>query len=216
MIRAATFALFAAAIVTAQEPVPPKVAPGKPDAGTKGGDVPSSFRAFLVWDKRYDAKDVRNRADKPHCLVCANGLNPVVAVFAPTIPTDQNDPVAALLKDVDQAAVDRKADSFAAIATFLVLPAELQFDAQRDKMVADAKAMAEQCKLRATPVGLAEKKSKATAAWKLDGNNAEAVTVVLYNHLRIVERWTFADGKPTDADRKAILAAIQKEVPVKK
>lgn len=213
MIRAATFALFAVAAVSAQEPVPPKA---RPEAGEKGGDVPSAFRAFLVWDKRFDAKDVRNRTDKPHCLVCENGLNPAVAVFAPAIPTDQNDPVAALLKDIDQATVDRKAASFGASGTFLVLPAELQFDAQRDKAVADAKAMAEQAKLRAMPIGLAEKKSKATAAWKLDGNNAEAVTVVLYNHLRVVERWTFADGKPTDADRKAILAAIEKEVPVKK
>lgn len=218
MIRVATFALFAVAVVTAaaQEPVPPKDPPGKAEAGTKGGDVPSAFRAFVVWDKRFDPKDVRNRTDKPHCLVCENGLNPVVAVFAPAIPTDQTDPVAGLLKDLDQAAVDRKADSMAASATFLVLPDELQFDAQRDKLVADAKAMAEQAKLRAAPVGLAAKKSKATAAWKLDGNNAEAVTVVLYNHLRVVERWTFADGKPTDADRKAILAAIEKEVPAKK
>ena len=215
MIRLATFALFAVAVVTApaQEPVPPK---GTPDAGLKGGDVPSSFRAFLVWDKRYDAKDVRNRADKPHCMVCENGLNPVVAVFAPAVPADQTDPVAGLLKDLDQAAADRKADSMAASVTFLVLPDELQFDAQRDKLVADAKALAEQAKLRAMPVGLAAKKSKATAAWKLDGNNAEAVTVVLYNHLRVVERWTFADGKPTDADRKAILAAIEKEVPGRK
>ena len=107
-------------------------------------------------------------------------------------------------------------NSMAASVTFLVLPDELQFDAQRDKLVADAKALAEQAKLRAMPVGLAAKKSKATAAWKLDGNNAEAVTVVLYNHLRVVERWTFADGKPTDADRKAILAAIEKEVPGRK
>lgn len=218
MIRVASFALSALSAVavmtaSAQEPMPPK---GTPEAGAKGGDVPSAFRAFVVWDKRFDAKDVRNRTDKPHCLVCANGLNPVVAVFAPAIPTDQTDPVAGLLKDLDQATADRKADSMAASVNFLVLPDELQFDAQRDKLVADAKAMAEQAKLKATPVGLAAKKSKATAAWKLDGNNAEAVTVVLYNHLRVIERWTFADGKPTDADRKAILAAIEKEVPVKK
>ncbi len=210
MLRAATFVLFAVAAVSAQD------APTKAPAATKGGDVPSAFRAFLVWDKRFDAKDVRNRTDKPHCLVCANGLNPMVAVFAPKIPTDPADPLVALLKDLDQAALDRKEASFAATVSFLVLPDELQFDKARDKLVDEAKAMADQSKLRVVPVGLAEKKSKATAAWKLDDGKAESVTVVFYHRLRVVERWTFEDGKPSDADRKAILDAIEKEVPAKK
>lgn len=210
MLRAATFVLFAVAAVSAQD------APTKPPAAMKGGDVPAAFRAFLVWDKRFDAKDVRNRTDKPHCLVCANGLNPMVAVFAPKIPTDPADPLVALLKDLDQAALDRKEASFAATVSFLVLPDELQFDKARDKLVDEAKAMADQSKLRVVPVGLAEKKSKATAAWKLDDGKAESVTVVFYHRLRVVERWTFEDGKPSDADRKAILDAIEKEVPAKK
>ncbi len=210
MLRAATFVLFAVAAVSAQDP--PPLAP----AATVGGEVPSAFRAFLVWDKRFDAKDVRNRTDKTHCLVCANGLNPTVVVFAPKIPTDPADPLVALLKDLDQATLDRKEASFAATVTFLVLPDELQYDVQRDKMVDEAKAMAEQAKLRVLPVGLAEKKSKATAAWKLDGGNAEAVTVVFYHKLRVVGRWTFPDGNPSDADRKAILDAIQKEIPAPK
>ena len=210
MLRAATFVLFAVAAVSAQD------APTNPPAAMKGGDVPSAFRAFLVWDKRFDAKDVRNRTDKPHCLVCANGLNPMVAVFAPKIPTDPADPLVALLKDLDQAALDRKEASFAATVSFLVLPDELQFDKARDKFVDEAKAMADQSKLRVVPVGLAEKKSKATAAWKLDDGKAESVTVVFYHRLRVVERWTFEDGKPSDVDRKAILDAIEKEVPARK
>ena len=216
MFRAATLTLFALAAVSAQEP--PAVPPTKPkaEAATKGGDVPSAFRSFLVWDRRYDTSDVRNRTNKPHCVVCANGLNPVVAVFAPKIPTDPADPLVKLLQDIDQAVVDRKEASFSAVANFLVLPDELQFDAQRDKFADEAKALAEQSKLRAIPVGLAQKKSKATAAWKLDDNKAESVTVVFYNHLQVVELWTFEDGKPTAADRKAIIDAIEKEVPAKK
>ena len=136
--------------------------------------------------------------------------------FAPKIPTDPADPLVSLLKDLDQATIDRKEASFAATVTFLVLPDELQYDTQRDKMVDEAKAMAAQAKLRVVPVGLAQKSSKATAAWKLDGGNAEAVTVVFYNKLRVVERWTFPDGKPSDADRKAILDAIEKEIPAPK
>jgi hypothetical protein len=52
--------------------------------------VPSAFRAFLVTDGRFpsakapDGKeqpDPRNRSGKIHCLVCENGLAPVIAVF---------------------------------------------------------------------------------------------------------------------------------------
>jgi len=214
MLRAATFVLFAVAAVAAVAAQDPPAA--KPPDATKGGDVPSAFRSFLVWDKRYPADDVRNRTNKPHCLVCEYGLNPVVVVFAPKVPTDPADPVVSLLKDLDQAALDRKEASFAVTVAFSVLPDELQFDAARDKLVDEAKAMADQAKLRVVPVGLSAKKSKATAAWKLDGDNAEAVTVVFYNKLRVIERWTFPDGKPSDAERKTILDAIEKAYPAKK
>ena len=55
--------------------------------------VPSTFRAFLVTDSRFpplkegegkDATEVPNplnRSGKIHCLVCENGLAPVVAIF---------------------------------------------------------------------------------------------------------------------------------------
>lgn len=211
MLRAAISALVAVTAVAAQDPPA-----AKPPDATKGGAVPAAFRSFLVWDKRYPDTDVRNRTNKPHCLVCEYGLNPVAVVFAPKVPTDPADPVVSLLKDLDQATLDRQEASFGATVAFLVLPDELRFDAARDKLVDEAKAMADQAKLRAVPVGLSAKKSKATAAWKLDGDNAEAVTVIVYDKLRVIDRWTFPDGKPTDADRKAILDAIDKAVPVKK
>src|SRR6476646_8325141 len=55
--------------------------------------VPATFRAFLVTDNRFppikegEGKDARetpnplNRSGKIHCLVCENGLAPVVAIF---------------------------------------------------------------------------------------------------------------------------------------
>jgi hypothetical protein len=52
--------------------------------------IPSAFRAFLVTDGRFppvkgpdgkDQPDPRIRAGKIHCLVCENGLAPVIAVF---------------------------------------------------------------------------------------------------------------------------------------
>ena len=56
----------------------------------KGSVIPSAFRAYLVTDSRFppvktpDGKeqpDARIRAGKIHCLVCENGLAPVIAVF---------------------------------------------------------------------------------------------------------------------------------------
>ena len=53
--------------------------------------VPSTFRSFLVVDGRFppiktpDGKtepDPRDHSGKIHCLVCENGLAPVVGVFA--------------------------------------------------------------------------------------------------------------------------------------
>jgi hypothetical protein len=74
----------AAAVVAAQD--------DKAPSGTKPGDViPSPFRAYLVVDDRFPPKvtppvktedrDPRDRTNKMHCLVCENGLNPMIAVF---------------------------------------------------------------------------------------------------------------------------------------
>ena len=52
--------------------------------------IPAPFRAFLVTDgafppvKKPEGKEMpnpRNRQGKIHCLVCENGLAPVVAIF---------------------------------------------------------------------------------------------------------------------------------------
>src|SRR4051812_10360557 len=87
--------LFAAAVAAApaqdkKDALPP------PEPGAKeGGEVPSVFRTYVVYDPRYgrpakktvgekDEKgeprvwDVRDRTGKIHCLVCENGLSPVV------------------------------------------------------------------------------------------------------------------------------------------
>ncbi len=61
-----------------------------PKPKSAGEVIPSAFRAFLVTDARFppvktpDGKeqpDARIRAGKIHCLVCENGLAPVIAVF---------------------------------------------------------------------------------------------------------------------------------------
>jgi hypothetical protein len=103
--------------------------------------VPSTFRMFLVSDKRFDSlrdpetkmplkgpdgkevPDPKNREGKIHCLVCEYGLNPVVATFirADAGSLDAESSVGKLLKGVDALVAKHRADKLAAFAAFLRL-----------------------------------------------------------------------------------------------
>ena len=129
--------LFAAAIALcglaapAQEPkveFPPDV-------------VPSTFRMFMVTDKRFeplkdaegkflkgpDGKDVqnpKNRAGKIHCLVCEYGLNPTVAVFVRADAKTLGGPeagVGKLVKQIDALVPKHRSDKLGAFVAFLRL-----------------------------------------------------------------------------------------------
>ncbi len=102
--------------------------------------VPSTFRMFLVTDKRFeplkdiegkllkgpDGKDVpspKNREGKIHCLVCEYGLNPVVAVYvradAKTFGADSG--LGKLVKGIDALIPKHRAEKLAAFVGFLRL-----------------------------------------------------------------------------------------------
>jgi hypothetical protein len=102
--------------------------------------VPSTFRMFLVSDKRFeplrdvegkllkgpDGKDVpnpKNREGKVHCLVCEYGLAPVVATFIRADPgkVGPDSGVGKLLKGVDALIAKHRADKLAAFVAFLRL-----------------------------------------------------------------------------------------------
>src|SRR5207302_2570092 len=57
-------------------------------------------------------------AGDPHCLVCEYGLRPVVAVFARPVPEEQ-DPLATLLRKVDETVANRQAAELRGLAAFL-------------------------------------------------------------------------------------------------
>ena len=83
LLLAAGVAVLAGLVAAAQQPKP----------AIPADVIPFTFRAFLVTDTRYppikegEGKDAKqrpnplNRVGKIHCLVCENGLAPVVAVF---------------------------------------------------------------------------------------------------------------------------------------
>jgi hypothetical protein len=102
--------------------------------------LPSTFRMFLVTDKRFeplkdadgkllkgpDGKDLpspKNREGKIHCLVCEYGLNPVVAIFvrADAAMVGPADGVGKLIKGVDALIPKYRADKLASFVAFLRL-----------------------------------------------------------------------------------------------
>lgn len=128
-----------AATSPAQEPKKdPPLPPPKPGA-QPGDEVPSSFHSFIVTDTRFPAREVeretgkgrmkvmeadpRDRTGKVHCLVCENGLSPVVAVFVRSDVKAFNatSGVAKLAQRVDKLIPEYRAQKLAGFVMFLRL-----------------------------------------------------------------------------------------------
>jgi hypothetical protein len=222
--------------------------------------VPSTFRAFLVTDSRFpalrdadgkvlkgpDGKDVpdpRNRQGKIHCLVCENGLTPVVAVFVRS-DLDALNPsggVAKLAKSLNALIPKYRADKLAGFVMFLRLQGgtkvvtvktkqadgseaetkveqDLEFpdDENRDAYVGKIQKFASALDVPNVPFGLAAEKSKALAAWGV--RDTDEVTVVVYNRMRVVgQPWRFAkDTDLTPAKIDEILKSAESAITNKK
>lgn len=227
-IRHAAAALLAATVVAL-------VGRAQPPATLPKNVVPSTFRSQLVVDDRFKdpitnpdgtkGPDPRNRTGKIHCLVCEHGLAPVVAVFVRAETTDPKvEPgLTKLLKGTDALLPKYRADKLAAFATFLALDGgpklvkladgteketdkEYPDDEKRD---AKAKALKDYAAKTATPnipFGLAGADSKALKEFAIGD---EPVTVVIYNRLRIVNRWALKADDLTDEKIDEILNATQ-------
>ena len=104
-------ATLVSAAAVGQEPTGP--------ATSASPGVPSAVRCYVAADSRFPKEDARNRQDRMHCFVCEQGLNPVVAVFARTVPKDADSPLAKLVKAVEPLTVKYRGDRFAAFVLFL-------------------------------------------------------------------------------------------------
>ena len=208
-------AFVAATLATAQPPEPKPGEEPKP-AAKDANAIPSTFRSFIVLDKRTDAKDPLNRTNKIHCLVCENNLNPVVAVFARSQPTKDagaDDSLTKLTVGLAKlVALDKsKAQNFAAFAIFPTLDKEFQSDDKRDLFAAAIRTWGEAIGVGGVVLGLTGQSSEAVKNWNLEKDND--ITVVLYHRMKMVQKpWTFGEGKMTDADVKAILTATEAEL----
>ncbi len=154
----------------------------KPKAGLKVGDeLPGPFAPYNVTGKR---------RGKFHCLVCEQGLNPVVMVVVRGTDFNKDTPVGKLLAGLDQAVKKHERQRLAAFAVFLDddLKDVVTEDDKREML---AKRLEEDLPgLTRLVLTLASK--DVLEKYPLDPE-AE-VTVVLYDHLKVVAHHAFPKG----------------------
>jgi hypothetical protein len=211
--------------------------------------IPSAFRAFLVTDGRFppikmEGKepqlDPRNRTGKIHCLVCENGLAPVIAVFVRADPQNlsRDKGVAELVQKANAMISNPKyrANKLAAFVMFLRLEGgtkivtvktkqddgeveskveqylEYPDDEKRDDHAAKIRDFAAALNAPNVPFGLAAEKSKALMEWGI--KESDEVTVVVYYKMRRVGKpWTFEKAADlTDEKVNEILKSIDKAI----
>lgn len=221
--------LLLAAAAGGQEP--------KASVGANPGDVvPAAYRMFLVTDDRFPPKkspvtkpedrDPKDRTGKIHCLVCEYGLSPVMAVFVRADPKTlgPDSGVVKLARAMNAVVRDNKAEKLAGFVGFLQmkgasravaveggsveLDAEYPEDPNRDEAARQVGDLAKAADAAEIPFGLAPQAGKSADAWGLKAD--DAVTVVLYNRLKVVDRRTFPAEGPTDEQIKEIASAADK------
>jgi hypothetical protein len=234
--------VFAAVGMVAPAQEPPKKAP-------TANVVPGTFRAQLVVDNRFKepvkqpdnttVPDTRNRTGKIHCLVCENGLSPVVAIFvradikAPK--AGDPDPTAGLsklIKGEDALIPKYRSDKLATfvmvlsleggkkpvavkdVADPVVADKEFPDDDNRDAKAQDVRDLFARTMADNVPFGLAPATS--TSATAFDIKAATPVTVIIYNRMRIVQRWELKLAEITDDKITEILNATEAMVTGKK
>jgi hypothetical protein len=208
--------------------------------------IPSAFRAFLVTDGRFPPvkvegkepqPDPRNRTGKLHCLVCENGLAPVIAVFVRADPqTLSRDKGVADLVMKANAMISNPKYRANKLAAFVMFPRleggtkivtvktvqdgvemeskieqylEYPDDEKRDEHAAKIRDFATALNAPNVPFGLAAEKSKALMDWGI--KETDEVTVVVYYRMRKVGKpWTFEKATDlTDEKVTEILKAVE-------
>ena len=209
--------------------------------------VPSAFRAFLVTDGRFppvktpegkDEADPRDQTGKIHCLVCENGLAPVVGVFVRAdAKTLGSSGLAKLVKSLDALIGEYRSYKLAGFVMFLrleggdktikitapdgkesPLTVDLEYpdDEKRDEYSQGIRDFAAAVKAPNVPLGLAPEKSKTVSAWGI-GEKDEVTVVAYYRMRQIAQPWRFAKvADVTDAKIDEILRSVVEKVAVKR
>ena len=175
-------------------------------------------------------RDPRDRTGKMHCLVCEYGLSPVVAIFVrgDVAKLGPADGLSKLIKGTDALIPKYRSDKLGAFVMFLKLDGgtkavtvkaddgsdtkiavdlEYPHDEMRAAKVAEVQTYASVVGADNVPFGLAADKSATVTAWKVE--ETAPVTVVIYNRMRIAQRWSLKYDELTDAKIAEILSATE-------
>jgi hypothetical protein len=134
-------------------------------------------------------------AGEPHCLVCENGANPVVMVFARRL----TEPVIRLLAKIDAATAKHRAHDMGSFAVFLDDDEQL---AARLKQTAEKQSLQQIVLATDSPAGPDGFKLAAEAE----------VTVVLYREHKVIANHAFRKAELNDDRIEKILADIPRIV----
>jgi hypothetical protein len=169
------------------------------------GMIPATYRSYIVFDQRADAKSPQNRTGKLHDLVTENNLNPVVAVFATKLPTGADEPVAKLVKRLKDVQNTHKAEEFGAFLIFAALDRDYVADAKADAAAEAVQAWAGSVQPGGVAVGLTKKpdgKEGDALTW---GLAPDTTTIIVYNRMKQLKRWDLPADGLTDAAIDAVI-----------
>ncbi|MCI0463166.1 MAG: hypothetical protein L0Z62_39980 [Gemmataceae bacterium] len=151
--------------------------------------IPSAFHPLNVTGEH---------AGKEHCLVCENGLNPVVMIFAREV----SEPLTRLLARVDAATVKHRDKELGSFVVFL---------GDREGLQARLEKVGRQKALRHTVLSIDS--ADGPEGYKL--TKAADVTVVLYVEHLVRASHAFKKGELTDKDIDRILNDLPRILPKK-
>ena len=235
------FGLFLAIGAFAQDPAQPIASTGQkgelvPAAFRAYMVVDERFAPQVAGSKLPEDRDPKDCTDRIHDLVCEHGLNPVIAVFVredakKLTPTSGVGKLATEMNKL-MTLPDYRGAKLAGFAIFLKvegpqksvtivnpdksqtvveLDAEYPDDEKRDQYALDIRDLASGFKAPNVVFGLAPAKSKAATAWAIADD--DEVTVVIFNRIRVLNRWKFkADAGPTDDEIKQIIGTAEASV----
>lgn len=185
--------------------------------------------------QKNDERDPRDRTGKMHCLVCEYGLSPTVAIFVRADPKgmDAGSPLAKLVKATDTLISKYRSDKLGGFAMFLRLEGGDKLvtvkgaDGSEEKVEAakeypDDENRGEYRKqicLFATalsadnvPFGLAPTSSPSIKGFGI--GDTTPVTVVIYNRLRMAQRWDLKLEDINDEKIGEIIAGTERMIGV--
>jgi len=197
----------------------------EPAKGVEPGQVlPGPFNAYIVFGGPKPKPPVNeptqtvervnhgdpSRAGKFHDLVTRYGLNPTVAIIAREAPPAEDQPLAQLIKWLDQSVQKNRNERLHAFAIFLRLNNDFLKDDTRIPQINQIKDFATKLDLKETPLAIDLAESDRTKAFRIGGE--DAITVLVFDdHLKVRNRFVFTADKPLDeAGIKSIQDAVSK------